>query len=143
MASSAATVEAIGPLRQRGMIQLSRSTFGAPYTASQSPRQQQTISRSPLQRSTSLSCCISALSARCATGETQSVTRKSKEKLAESPRWGNNRVPPADGGGEGGGGGGGSASSSGGFFFFGLLLFLSYLREKEDRENGGGDPRRR
>ncbi|KAM3301742.1 hypothetical protein P3S67_016244 [Capsicum chacoense] len=95
--------------------------------------------------------CFSALNARCAEGQTQTVTRESstitvapvqgKEKSPELDDGGTG-FPPRDDDGGGGGGGGGGGNWKGGFFFFGFLAFLGLLKDQED-EGPYRDQRRR
>lgn len=95
--------------------------------------------------------CSAALSARCAEGQTQTVTRESstitvapvqgKEKSPELDDGGTG-FPPRDDDGGGGGGGGGGGNWKGGFFFFGFLAFLGLLKDQED-EGPYRDQRRR
>ncbi|ONK68577.1 uncharacterized protein A4U43_C05F13520 [Asparagus officinalis] len=92
-----------------------------------------------------------ALNARCAEGQTQTVTRQSstitiaptqgKEKAPELDDGGTG-LPPRDDDGGGGGGGGGGPNWSGGFFFFGFLAFLGLLKDQES-EGPYRDNRRR
>ncbi|KAL3514672.1 hypothetical protein ACH5RR_027389 [Cinchona calisaya] len=84
--------------------------------------------------------CSASLNARCAEGQTQTVTRQSstitvapvqgKEKSPELDDGGTG-FPPRDDGDGGGGGGGGGGNWSGGFFFFGFLAFLGFLKDQE------------
>lgn len=84
--------------------------------------------------------CASAMNAKCAAEQTQTVQRQSttisnaplqnKEKSLELDDGGTG-FPPRDDDGGGGGGGGGGPNWSGGFFFFGLLAFLGLLKDQE------------
>ncbi|XP_010324516.2 protein YELLOW LEAF 1, choloroplastic-like isoform X2 [Solanum lycopersicum] len=95
--------------------------------------------------------CAAALNARCAEGQTQTVTRESstitvapvqgKEKSPDLDDGGTG-FPPRDDDGGGGGGGGGGGHWKGGFFFFGFLAFLGLLKDQEE-EGPYRDQRRR
>ncbi|XP_042005003.1 protein YELLOW LEAF 1, choloroplastic-like [Salvia splendens] len=95
--------------------------------------------------------CAAALSATCASEQTQTVTRQSstitvapiqgKEKSPDLDDGGDG-FPPRDDGDGGGGGGGGGGNWSGGFFFFGFLAFLGFLKDQES-EGTYRDERRR
>lgn len=96
--------------------------------------------------------CSAALNARCAEGQTQTVTRQSttitiaptqgKEKSPELDDGGTGLPPRDDDDGGGGGGGGGGPNWGGGFFFFGFLAFLGLLKDQES-EGPYRDDRRR
>ncbi|CAN4106481.1 unnamed protein product [Withania somnifera] len=83
----------------------------------------------PVQQKHASIICFSALNARCAEGQTQTIARESSTIT----------VAPVQGGGGGGGGGG---NWKGGFFFFGFLAFLGLLKDQED-EGPYRDQRRR
>ncbi|CAH9106368.1 unnamed protein product [Cuscuta epithymum] len=83
--------------------------------------------------------CSAALNARCAEGQTQTVTRQSST-ITVAPIQGKEKSPELDDGGAGlpprdddgdGGGGGGGGNWSGGFFFFGFLALLGLLKDQE------------
>ncbi|KAH0679759.1 hypothetical protein AABB24_007922 [Solanum stoloniferum] len=105
----------------------------------------------PVQQKRASIICSSALNARCAEGQTQTVTRESstitvapvqgKEKSPDLDDGGTG-FPPRDDDGGGGGGGGGGGNWKGGFFFFGFLAFLGLLKDQED-EGPYRDQRRR
>ncbi|XP_009625953.1 uncharacterized protein LOC107804991 [Nicotiana tabacum] len=95
--------------------------------------------------------CSAALNARCAEGQTQTVTREQStitvapvQGKEKSPALddGGSGFPPRDDDGGGGGGGGGGGNWKGGFFFFGFLAFLGFLKDQED-EGPYRDQRRR
>ncbi|MCD7448833.1 hypothetical protein HAX54_046679 [Datura stramonium] len=106
---------------------------------------------SPVRQKRASIICSAALNARCAEGQTQTVTRESstitvapvqgKEKSPELDDGGTG-FPPRDDDGGGGGGGGGGGNWKGGFFFFGFLAFLGLLKDQED-EGPYRDQRRR
>ncbi|KAF4362351.1 hypothetical protein CsatB_013292 [Cannabis sativa] len=101
------------------------------------------------RRQSSSVICSAASSARCASEQTQTVTRQAptmthmptKEKLPDLDDGGTG-LPPRDDGDGGGGGGGGGGNWSGGFFFFGFLLFLGFLKDKESEGPYQEDRRR-
>ncbi|KAM3266701.1 protein YELLOW LEAF 1, choloroplastic [Capsicum chacoense] len=107
--------------------------------------------RCPVQEKRASIICAAALNARCAEGQTQTVTRESstitvapvqgKEKSPELDDGGTG-FPPRDDDGGGGGGGGGGGHWKGGFFFFGFLAFLGLLKDQEE-EGPYRDQRRR
>ncbi|KAK4349478.1 hypothetical protein RND71_032233 [Anisodus tanguticus] len=98
-------------------------------------------SRCSVQAKCASIICSAALNARCAEGQTQTVTRESstitvapvqgKEKSPELDDGGSG-FPPRDDDGGGGGGGGGGGHWKGGFFFFGFLAFLGFLKDQEE-----------
>lgn len=85
--------------------------------------------------------------ARCAEGQTQTVTRESST-ITVAPVQGKEKSPDLDDGGTGfpprddDGGGGGGGHWKGGFFFFGFLAFLGLLKDQEE-EGPYRDQRRR
>nr|XP_019070855.1 uncharacterized protein LOC101257880 isoform X1 [Solanum lycopersicum] len=91
--------------------------------------------------------CAAALNARCAEGQTQTVTRESST-ITVAPVQGKEKSPDLDDGGTGfpprddDGGGGGGGHWKGGFFFFGFLAFLGLLKDQEE-EGPYRDQRRR
>ncbi|KAK4356596.1 hypothetical protein RND71_025567 [Anisodus tanguticus] len=105
----------------------------------------------PVQQKRASIICALSLNARCAEGQTQTVTRESstitvapvqgKEKSPDLDDGGTG-FPPRDDDGGGGGGGGGGGNWKGGFFFFGFLAFLGLLKDQED-EGPYRDQRRR
>ncbi|XP_060184884.1 protein YELLOW LEAF 1, choloroplastic-like [Lycium barbarum] len=105
----------------------------------------------PVQQKRASIICSAALNARCAEGQTQTVTRESstitvapvqgKEKSPDLDDGGSG-FPPRDDDGGGGGGGGGGGNWKGGFFFFGFLAFLGFLKDQEE-EGPYRDQRRR
>ncbi|KAL3360497.1 hypothetical protein AABB24_013759 [Solanum stoloniferum] len=107
--------------------------------------------RCPVQERRASIICAAALNARCAEGQTQTVTRESstitvapvqgKEKSPDLDDGGTG-FPPRDDDGGGGGGGGGGGHWKGGFFFFGFLAFLGLLKDQEE-EGPYRDQRRR
>ncbi|KAJ7970502.1 Embryo defective protein [Quillaja saponaria] len=88
--------------------------------------------------------CAAASNARCAAGQTQTVTREAptvthipgKNKSPQLDDVGPG-FPPRDNGGFGGGGGGGGGNFSGGFFLFGFLGFLDFLKDEESKWRDG------
>ncbi|KAK4357904.1 hypothetical protein RND71_023514 [Anisodus tanguticus] len=108
--------------------------------------------RFPVQEKRASIICGAALNARCAEGQTQTVTRESST-ITVAPVQGNlfmllieigncaqrstelddggSGFPPRDDDGGGGGGGGGGGHWKGGFFFFGFLVFLGFLKDQE------------
>ncbi|KAJ3688681.1 hypothetical protein LUZ61_017845 [Rhynchospora tenuis] len=92
--------------------------------------------------------CASALGAKCAAEQTQTVTRQSST-ITIAPIQGKEKSPDLDDGGSGfpprddddggGGGGGGGPNWSGGFFFFGFLAFLGLLRDNESDNSYSDD----
>ncbi|KAM7499029.1 hypothetical protein LguiA_023443 [Lonicera macranthoides] len=99
------------------------------------------ISRSLRTKSASI-ICAAGLNARCAAGQTQTVTRESST-ITIAPVQGKEKSPDLDDGGTGlpprdddggGGGGGGGGGWSGGFFFFGFLAFLGFLKDNEGED---------
>ncbi|ONK81819.1 uncharacterized protein A4U43_C01F33190 [Asparagus officinalis] len=133
---------------QSRSFQLTRHGLAVPYSQ---PKVAHTISYASRSPSRSL-ICAAALNARCAEGQTQTVTRQSstitiaptqgKEKSPELDDGGTGLPPRDDDGGGGGGGGGGGPNWSGGFFFFGFLAFLGLLKDQES-EGPYRDNRRR
>ncbi|CAA7394075.1 unnamed protein product [Spirodela intermedia] len=120
-------------------------------TKSQPFRQTQLATCAHRPHAAMLVCAASALTARCAAEQTQTVTRQSST-ITIAPIQGKEKSPDLDDGGTGfpprddddggGGGGGGGGGWSGGFFFFGFLAFLGLLQDKE-RDGDYRDQKRR
>jgi len=88
--------------------------------------------------------CAAALSARCASEQTQTVQRQ-QTNITVAPLDSKEKSPDLDDGGagfpprdddDGGGGGGGGGGWKGGFFFFGFLAFLGFLKDNEGEQKG-------
>ncbi|GAB2284802.1 hypothetical protein Dimus_019255 [Dionaea muscipula] len=88
-----------------------------------------------------LVCAGTALSAKCAAEQTQTVTvERQSIKITNAPVQGKEKTPELDDGGTGfpprddgdGGGGGGGGGWGGGFFLFGFLLLLLLFKDKEE-----------
>ncbi|XP_010055305.2 protein YELLOW LEAF 1, choloroplastic [Eucalyptus grandis] len=109
------------------------------------------FAKASVGRRSASAICFAALNARCAEGQTQTITHKAPtitqaptHVQEKSPQLedGGSGFPPRDDGDGGGGGGGGGGNWSGGFAFFGFLAFLGFLKDKES-EGDYRDSRRR
>ncbi|CAA6657943.1 unnamed protein product [Spirodela intermedia] len=105
-------------------------------TKSQPFRQTQLATCAHRPRAAMLVCAASALNARCAAEQTQTVTRQSST-ITIAPIQGKEKSPDLDDGGTGR-----RRGWSGGFFFFGFLAFLGFLQDKE-RDGDYRDQKRR